>query len=114
MHVTASLRRSVDNSNRTAGYLFPTWRTNDPSPLILAEYYEAGDADVFLQHLLAYRGNWRPLLGVIERWKHDHSPRATKLKLLHLSHVIHLGRVAALAGTRMTARRRMPLGCDHM
>jgi hypothetical protein len=51
------------------------------SPLILAEYYDAGDPGVFLQHLLAYRGNWKPLLGIIERWKRDRSPRATKLKL---------------------------------
>lgn len=50
------------------------------SPLILAELYEAGDA-AFLEHLLKHRGNFKPLVPLVEKWKKDPRPWARNLKI---------------------------------
>lgn len=50
------------------------------SSLVFAELYEAGDA-AFVTRLLEARGNLRPLLGLIERWKKDRRPWARTLKV---------------------------------
>lgn len=50
------------------------------SPLVLAELYDSGDAS-FLSQLLSYRGNYKPLVGLIERWKKDRRAWAARLKI---------------------------------
>lgn len=50
------------------------------SPLILAELYESGDGS-FVEKIIEYRGNFKPLIGVIERWKKDNSPGSRQMKL---------------------------------
>src|SRR5687768_117467 len=50
------------------------------SPLILAELYESGDGS-FVELLIEHRGSFKPLLGLIERWKKDPSPHARRMKL---------------------------------
>ncbi len=47
--------------------------------LVLAELYEAGDSG-FLDLILQYRGDLKPVRGLIERWKKDTRPWARKLK----------------------------------
>ena len=53
------------------------------SPLILAELYETGDAASFVERLiqLPSGANLKPILGVIEKWKKDKSPRARQMKI---------------------------------
>ena len=50
------------------------------SLLVLAELYEAGDSR-FLDLILQYRGDLKPVLGLIERWKKDSRPWARQLKV---------------------------------
>jgi hypothetical protein len=50
------------------------------SSLVLAELYDSGDAS-FLDLILQYQGNFKPLLGLIERWKKDSRPWARRMKL---------------------------------
>jgi hypothetical protein len=49
------------------------------SSLVLAELYDSAD-DSFLNAVLDYRVNFKPILGLIERWKKDPRPWARKLK----------------------------------
>lgn len=49
------------------------------SPLIVTELYDSGDP-AFLATLLAYRGEYKPLLGLIERWKKDRRAWATRAR----------------------------------
>ena len=53
------------------------------SSLVLAELYESGDS-AFLDLILQQRGNLKPLLGIIEKWKKDRRPwaRAAKIDFL--------------------------------
>jgi hypothetical protein len=51
-----------------------------PSPLVLAELYDSGDA-AFLRPLLAYRGNLAPYQSLIERWKRDRSNWARRTRM---------------------------------
>lgn len=50
------------------------------SSLVLAELYDSGDAS-FFNLLLQQRGNLKPFLGLIERWKKDQRPWARRLKI---------------------------------
>lgn len=50
------------------------------SSLVLAELYDADDG-AFLDRLLQHRGNFKPYLGLIERWKKDPRPWARRLKI---------------------------------
>jgi hypothetical protein len=50
------------------------------SPLVVAELYDSGDAS-FLDSILQYRGNFKPIIGLIERWKKDSRPWARRLKI---------------------------------
>jgi hypothetical protein len=50
------------------------------SSLVLAELYDSGDAR-FLALILQHSGNFKPFLGLIEKWKKDSRPWARKLKL---------------------------------
>ena len=50
------------------------------SPLIFAELYDAGAGD-FVDRLVQQRGNFKPLLGLIERWKKDPRPWARRMRL---------------------------------
>jgi len=64
--------------------ILPTVPADRPvSPLILAELYDSGDAS-FLDLLLQQRGNLKPLLGLIEKWKKDARPWARRLKIQFL------------------------------
>jgi hypothetical protein len=54
------------------------------SSLILTELLESGDGGEFVENLIAYRGSFKPLLGLIERWKKDRSERARRMKLLFI------------------------------
>jgi hypothetical protein len=53
------------------------------SSLVLAELYDSADAS-FLNLILDYRVNFKPILGLIERWKKDPRPWARKLKFVFL------------------------------
>ena len=53
------------------------------SLLVLAELYELGDS-TFLDLLLQHRGDFRPFLGLIEKWKKDPRPWARRLKIDYL------------------------------
>lgn len=53
------------------------------SPLVLAELYDSSDPS-FLDRLLEYRGNFKPLLGLIERWKKDRRSWARRQKLEYI------------------------------
>jgi hypothetical protein len=50
------------------------------SSLVLAELYDSGDA-AFLDLILQHRGSFKPLLGLIEKWKKDPRPWARRLKI---------------------------------
>jgi hypothetical protein len=54
------------------------------SPLILAELYEAGDQQ-FVQRLIEHRGSFKPLLGIIEKWKKDKTARARQMKIAFIT-----------------------------
>lgn len=49
------------------------------SSLILAELYESSDR-AFLQQILDYNGNLKPVIGIVEKWKKDNRPFARQLK----------------------------------
>jgi hypothetical protein len=51
------------------------------SPLIFAELFEAGEGDEFLERLIAYPGDLKPLLPLVERWKRDPRPWARRTRL---------------------------------
>jgi hypothetical protein len=50
------------------------------SSLVLAELYDSGDA-AFLDLILQHRGSFKPLLGLVEKWKKDQRPWARRLKI---------------------------------
>lgn len=50
------------------------------SPLIFTELYESGDGG-FVDQILQARGNFQPLVPLVERWKKDSRPWARRLKL---------------------------------
>ena len=56
------------------------------SPLILAELYDASD-EAFVERLANFRGNFKPLVGVIEKWKKDKSAWARRMKIRFLTDV---------------------------
>jgi hypothetical protein len=49
------------------------------SSLVLAELYDSGDAS-FLDRIAEHTGSFKPLLGLIEKWKKDSRPWARRLK----------------------------------
>src|SRR5687768_6576100 len=50
------------------------------SSLLLAELYDSGDAS-FVKFLLQYSGTFKPVIGLIEKWKKDPRPWARQLKI---------------------------------
>jgi hypothetical protein len=50
------------------------------SSLVLAELYDSGDAS-FVDLLLQHQTSFKPLVGIIEKWKKDSRPWARRLKL---------------------------------
>lgn len=50
------------------------------SSLVLAELYDSGDAS-FVDVILQHRGSFKPLIGLVERWKKDNRPWARQLKI---------------------------------
>ena len=50
------------------------------SSLLLAELYDSQDAS-FVDVILKHRGSFKPLIGLIEKWKKDQRPWARQLKI---------------------------------